>query len=151
MNVAVSSSPLPRAHPPRSKPFLRSAAVSLRHPIDGDLGDRRQLHDRVSFAVAPPLVGDLTPTTNATAPIRHRLPDFFENLPGGTPVAGDPPRSTSSSAARFGLARSSSRLAPIHRHGDGDARLPERRNNVPLACRVRQRCARKSKRAARAP
>jgi hypothetical protein len=27
-------------------------------------------------------VGGLTATTNATAPIRHRLPDFFENFPG---------------------------------------------------------------------
>src|ERR671919_443719 len=34
------------------------------------------------LSFAPPLVGGLTPPTNATAPIRHRLPDFFEELPG---------------------------------------------------------------------
>jgi hypothetical protein len=35
------------------------------------------------FAVltfAPPPVGGLTPATNTTAPIRHRLPNFFEHL-----------------------------------------------------------------------
>jgi hypothetical protein len=34
-------------------------------------------------------VGGLTPATNTTAPIRHRLPDFFEEL-SGTPVVRDP-------------------------------------------------------------
>jgi hypothetical protein len=36
-----------------------------------------------------PLVGGLTPATNTTTPIRHRLPDFFEEL-RGTPVVSDP-------------------------------------------------------------
>ncbi|GAA2680218.1 hypothetical protein GCM10010412_064280 [Nonomuraea recticatena] len=36
---------------------------------------------RGSFALAPPLVGGLTPATNTTAPIRHRLPDFFHLMP----------------------------------------------------------------------
>jgi hypothetical protein len=31
-----------------------------------------------SFTLAPALVGGLTHTTNATAPIRHRVPDFFD-------------------------------------------------------------------------
>ena len=39
----------------------------------------------VPFALAPPLVGGLTPATNITAPIRHRLPHFFEEL-SGTPL-----------------------------------------------------------------
>ena len=39
--------------------------------------------------MAPPLVGGLTPTTNTTAPIRHRLPNFF-NEPSGTPVVSAP-------------------------------------------------------------
>lgn len=40
----------------------------------------------VSFMIAVPLpwrrplAGDLTPATNTTAPIRHPLPDFFEEL-----------------------------------------------------------------------
>ena len=34
----------------------------------------------VPFALAPPLVGGLTPATNTTAPIRHRLPDFFRRI-----------------------------------------------------------------------
>lgn len=36
-----------------------------------------------------PLVGGLTPATNTTAPIRHRLPDFFRGL-SATPVVSDP-------------------------------------------------------------
>ena len=75
MNVVVSSSPFPRAHPPRSNPvpavLIRRAAVALHHAIDGDLSHGRQLHERGSFALAPPLVGGLTPTTNASVPIRH--------------------------------------------------------------------------------
>src|ERR1700738_1099023 len=43
----------------------------------------------VPFALAPTLVGGLTPATNTTAPIRHRLLDFFEEL-SGTPVVSDP-------------------------------------------------------------
>jgi hypothetical protein len=31
--------------------------------------------------LAPPLVGGLTPATNSTAPIRHRLSDSFEDFP----------------------------------------------------------------------
>jgi hypothetical protein len=30
--------------------------------------------------LAPPLADGLTPATNTTAPIRHRLPDFFKEL-----------------------------------------------------------------------
>ncbi|MEV4166443.1 hypothetical protein [Nonomuraea dietziae] len=36
---------------------------------------------RGSFALAPPLMGGLTPATNTTASIRHRLPDFFDLMP----------------------------------------------------------------------
>jgi hypothetical protein len=42
----------------------------------------------VSFMIAiplpgrRPLVGGLTPATNAICPIRQRLPDFFEDLSG---------------------------------------------------------------------
>ena len=67
---------------------IRRGAVSLHHSIDGDLSHGRQLHDRGSFALAPPLVGGLTPATNTTAPIRHRVPDFFDEL-SGTPVVSD--------------------------------------------------------------
>src|SRR6266536_2334690 len=69
--------------------LIRRAAVSLHHSIDGDLSHGRQLHDRGSFTLAPPLVGGLTPATNTTAPIRHRLPDFLRGL-SGTPIVSDP-------------------------------------------------------------
>ncbi|MFF7247131.1 hypothetical protein ACFZBU_24880 [Embleya sp. NPDC008237] len=51
----------------------------------------------VSFMIAipslrrRPVAGGLTPATNATAPIGHLLPDFFEKL-FRAPVAGDPNR-----------------------------------------------------------
>jgi hypothetical protein len=36
------------------------------------------------------LVGGLTPATNSTAPIRHRLPDFLQRTFPGTPGVSDP-------------------------------------------------------------
>src|ERR1700744_2539747 len=36
-----------------------------------------------------PLVGGLTPATNTSAPIRHRLADFFQEL-SGPPAVNDP-------------------------------------------------------------
>src|SRR5450755_2034474 len=92
MNVLVSSSPAPRAHPPRSNPFLRSSDAP---PFPCITPSRVTWVMVVSFMIAVPspwcrpLAGGLTPATNTTAPIRHRLPDFFEEL-SGTPVVSDP-------------------------------------------------------------
>src|SRR4051794_17861129 len=39
------------------------------------------------LCLAPPVMGGLTPATNTTAPIRHRLPDSRKNSPGRRPSA----------------------------------------------------------------
>src|SRR5215475_6336986 len=80
MNVLVSSAPFPRAHPPRSNPFLRSSDAAPFPCITPSMVTWVMV---ISFMIAaptlaPPLVGGLTPATNTTAPIRHRLPDFFQ-------------------------------------------------------------------------
>src|SRR5258706_15144411 len=93
----------------------------------------------VPFALAPPLVGGLTPATNTTAPIRHRLPDFFEEL-SGTPLRQHvgvepvgprgcaPPLGLTARIQRFGgYATDEVALAPEpfdarhHRSGSSDA------------------------------
>src|SRR5919204_3031056 len=92
MNAWVSLSPFPRAHPPRSNPALRSSSDAWPFPcITPSTVTWVMVVSFMSAAPyqAPPLVGGLTPATNTTAPIRHRLPDFFEEL-SATPVVSDP-------------------------------------------------------------
>src|SRR5229473_1579398 len=70
--------------------LLLRRAVSLHHPIDGDLRGSRQFHDRGSLLLGgAPRGRPLTPATNTCAPIRHRLPDFFRGR-SATPVLNDP-------------------------------------------------------------
>jgi hypothetical protein len=59
----------------------------------------------VSADVVPPLGGGLSPATNATAPIRHRRPDFFEELSGTPGVSDRPARQFRGERASLPLAR----------------------------------------------
>src|SRR5258706_14587878 len=81
------------AHPPRSNPPLR---FSSGPPFPCTTPSTETCVVVVSFMIAVPLhLGGaphgrpLTPATNTSASIRHRLPDFFRGL-SGTPVLSDP-------------------------------------------------------------
>src|SRR5215469_16412556 len=89
MNVLVSSSPAPRAHPPRSNPFLRSSDAWPFPCITPSMVTWVMV---VSFTFAAPClgaahVGGLTPATNTAAPIRHPLADFLKPTSGSRPFA----------------------------------------------------------------
>src|SRR5215217_6532493 len=93
MNVMVSLSATPMAHPPRSNPFLRSSSDAPPFPCITPSTVTCVMV--VSFMIAVPFsLGatprerPLTPATNTSDPIRHRLPDFFRGL-SGTPVLSD--------------------------------------------------------------
>src|SRR5512144_1872870 len=93
----------PRAHPPRSNPFLRSSSDAPPFPCITPSTVTWLMV--VSFMIAipspwPPLVGGLTPATKTAAPIRHHLPDFFEELPGTTVVSDPAAQSRGDSAGR---------------------------------------------------
>src|SRR3954464_12196870 len=81
MSVVVSLSPLPRAHPPRSNPFLRSSSDAPPFPCitPSMVTWVMVVSFTVRFLSAPPLVGGFTPATNGTAPIRHPPPNSFED------------------------------------------------------------------------
>src|SRR5258706_1296534 len=81
------------AHPPRSNPPLR---FSSGPPFPCTTPSTETCVVVVSFMIAVPLLlggaprgRPLTPATNTSASIRHRLPDFFRGL-SGTPVLSDP-------------------------------------------------------------
>jgi hypothetical protein len=81
--LAVEQRPGPSAPLEPGVEHVRPA-VCLHHSIDGDLRGGRQFHDRGSLRRAgTPRGRPLTPATNASAPIRHRLADFFRGLSGG--------------------------------------------------------------------
>src|SRR5687768_11420120 len=74
MNALVSSSPFPRAHPPRSNPFLRSSDAA---PLPCITPSMVTWVIVVSFMIAVPpprrrhRAGGLTGATNTAAPIRQ--------------------------------------------------------------------------------
>src|SRR5215217_7174549 len=86
MKEKVSSSPAPRAQPPRSNPFVRSSSVEP--PLPCITPSTVTCVMVVSFMIVlPPLRGTprgrpLTPATNMHGPIRHPLGDF---LPSSIP------------------------------------------------------------------
>src|SRR5829696_63090 len=93
MNVMVSLPATPMAHPPRSNPFLRSSSDAPPFPCITPSTVTCVMV--VSFMIAVPFsLGatprgrPLTPATNTSDPIRHRLPDFFRGL-SGAPVLSD--------------------------------------------------------------
>src|SRR5215203_3626185 len=93
MNIMVSLSPIPMAHPPRSNPFLRSSSDAPPFPCITPSTESCVVV--VNFMIAVPFCSGhprgrpLTPTTNTSAPLRHRLPKFFRAFPG-TPVVSHP-------------------------------------------------------------
>src|SRR6266536_560542 len=87
--LAVEQRPGPSAALESAALVLMLRAVSLHHSVDGDLRGGRQFHDRGSLPWGPPPRRPLTPATNTSALIRHRLPDFSRGS-SGTPVVSDP-------------------------------------------------------------
>src|SRR4051794_27270426 len=69
----------------------------------------------IPFTLTPPLVGGLTSATNTTAPTRHRLPDFFEELSGTPIVSGPTARRFRGDCAPLPQARPARRLDPCAR------------------------------------
>ena len=109
--------------------FIRRAAVSLHHSIDGDLRHGRQFHDRGSLLLqGAPRGRPLTPATNTPVPIRHRLADFFRELRcracRGRTSAGGGLRLTSLLLVRLVWSRISRRSPLRGSNGSGWDRRP---------------------------
>src|SRR5918993_346535 len=84
MNVIVWLSPTPKAHPPRSNPFLRSSSDAPPFPCITPSTETCvvvvNFMIAVPFSLGAPLVGGLTPATNTSAPIRHASRTSFAGL-----------------------------------------------------------------------
>ena len=116
MNVLVSLSPTPMAHPPRSNPPLRfssSPPGPCATPSTVTCVVVGQFHDCGCLLGGAPSGRPLTPATNTATPIRHRLPDFFRGL-SGTPVVSDPTATVSERLHR---------ILRLGNHVDRDARM----------------------------
>src|SRR6201989_210228 len=108
MNVMLSLSNTPMAHPPRLNPLLRSSSDTPPFPCITPSTVTCVMV--VSFMIANPFSWGaprgraLTPATNIAAPIRHGLADVFRGLlvAGRRPVwggAGEQPGVPSGGAA----------------------------------------------------
>src|SRR5919109_2518608 len=115
MNVWVSLSPFPRAHPPRSNPFLRSSSDAPPFPcITPSMVTWVVV---VSFMLVAPLpwrrpLWAASPLPRTPPPRSDTaLPDFFEEL-SRTPVVSDPKADSFAATALHKRAQCGQALGP---------------------------------------